>query len=273
MILLKILLPFLVGLSLGLIGGGGTILAVPIFIYAFKVDPKSAIGMSLGVVSLVSLLGSYSHWKKGNIRLENAAFFTPFAMLGAFIGAKIANLPQVSGKLQITIFGIVVLISSTLMVFKKDTEAQKEDTKATKELEKAKFSEYLIVEWRVLFFMSLLGFLVGLLTGFVGVGGGFLIVPALVIVGKLSIHHAVGTSLIIIFFNSMSGFLGYIGKVKMDWSTMLFFLILSILGVFIGSQFTNKIEKSLLQKFFGVFLFLMGIYLIFDQIYISNNEP
>lgn len=268
--LLEILLPFFVGGSLGLIGGGGTVLAVPILIYTFNQDPKSAIGMSLGIVSIVSLLGSYSHFKRGNVKLENAAFFTPFAMLGAFIGAKLATLPIITGNFQMFLFGGTVMLASLLMIFKKSQEIDEEisnnnDSNRKMNL-RSRFKQKLVIEWKTILLLGIQGFFVGILTGLVGVGGGFLIVPALVFVGKLPIREAIGTSLVIIFFNSMSGFIGYVGKVPMEWLIMLKFLVLSVIGVWIGVFFGEKVPKKNLQKIFGVFLFFMGMWLIYNQI-------
>ncbi|MCC5816606.1 MAG: sulfite exporter TauE/SafE family protein [Leptospira sp.] len=264
----QIILPLIVGISLGLIGGGGTVIAVPILIYIFHEDPKSAIAMSLGIVSVVSLLGSYSHWKKGNVRLENAAFFTPFAMLGAFIGAKIAHLESITGNIQMLIFGTTVLASSFLMVFKKSPdfpesigESPKEDISINNFL-----SQNINIQWKTILILAVQGIFVGILTGLVGVGGGFLIVPALVFVGKLPIREAIGTSLVIIFFNSLSGFIGYLGKVPINWLIMLQFVALSTAGVILGVKFADRVPRKFLQKIFGVFLFGMGIWLIYSQI-------
>lgn len=261
----QVILPLLVGISLGLIGGGGTVLAVPILIYIFQQEPKSAIGMSLGIVSLVSLTGSYSHWKKGNVRLGKAAIFTPFAMIGATLGAKISHLPIISSKVQLILFGITVLISSVFMIQRKPTDEfldEAEDS-PTNEVE---ISGHFIIPWTTLASLAIQGLFVGILTGLVGVGGGFLIVPALLFVGKLPIKEAIGTSLVIIFFNSMSGFLGYVGKVEMDWGIMAGFLGLSLIGVFLGVHYGEKVPKQNLQKIFGVFLFIMGIWLVYSQI-------
>jgi uncharacterized protein len=263
----QIVLPLIVGISLGLIGGGGTVIAVPILIYIFHEDPKSAIAMSLGIVSVVSLMGSYSHWKKGNVRLENAAFFTPFAMLGAFIGAKIAHLESITGNIQMVIFGTTVLASSFLMIFKKSPDFPDTIKEITKEDQTSNFlNQNINIQWKTILILAVQGIFVGVLTGLVGVGGGFLIVPALVFVGKLPIREAIGTSLVIIFFNSLSGFIGYLGKVPINWMIMLQFVILSTMGVVVGVKFADKVPRKFLQKIFGIFLFGMGIWLIYNQI-------
>jgi uncharacterized membrane protein YfcA len=254
--ILQFILPILVGVSLGLVGGGGTILAVPILIYIFHQEPKSAIGMSLGIVSLVSLGGSITHWKKGNIRLENAAFFAPFAMLGAFIGAKLAGLPFITSYIQLVLFSCTVLVSSLAMILFNPKE----------KVVNHKTIDQIQITWIELINFAIVGILVGLLTGLVGVGGGFLIVPALIYLARIPIHQAIGTSLVVIFFNSISGFLGYLGKVKMDWIIMLSFFLLSSAGVVVGSHLTQYIPKKYLQKFFGIFLFLMGAWILWQEI-------
>lgn len=269
--ILQILLPLLVGASLGLIGGGGTVLAVPLLIYIFHIEPKSAIGMSLGIVSLVSLAGSFSHWKRGNVRLENAAFFTPFAMLGAFLGAKIATLPWLTSSVQMILFGGTVVVASFLMIFRKSpTTATPEPTHDTtgespNTYPRPSLQGQLTIAWKTVFLLAIQGMVVGLLTGLVGVGGGFLIVPALVFIAHLSIREAIGTSLVVIFFNSMSGFLGYLGKVAMDWVIMAQFLGLSLAGVYGGVRFGDRVPKKNLQKIFGIFLLIMGTWILYRQ--------
>jgi uncharacterized membrane protein YfcA len=254
--LLQLILPIFVGVSLGLIGGGGTILAVPILIYIFNQEPKSAIGMSLGIVSLVSFVGSISHWRKGNIRMENVAFFTPFAMLGAFIGAKLAGLPFITSLIQMVLFSCTVLSSSLAMILFTPKEKMGNEI----------IQDQIHITMRELANFASVGMLVGLLTGLVGVGGGFLIVPALMYLARIPIHQAIGTSLVVIFFNSISGFLGYLGKVEMDWIVMISFFLLSLIGVIIGSYLNQYLPKKYLQKVFGIFLFFMGSWILWQEI-------
>ncbi|WCL50000.1 sulfite exporter TauE/SafE family protein [Leptospira sp. GIMC2001] len=261
--ILEIILPILVGISLGMIGGGGTVLAVPILIYIYGINSKSAIGMSLGIVCFVSFVGSYFHWKQKNIRLELAAYFTPFAMLGAYIGAKIASLPFITSSLQMILFGSTVLISSLFMIFKKSDPESEPETNTNKD--STSITEENLNNKNKFIIMGIQGVLVGILTGLVGVGGGFLIVPALVFFGRLPIREAIGTSLVVIFFNSMSGFLGYINKVNIDYMVILYFGGLSVIGVIFGVHYGQKLPKQNLQKIFGLFLFVLGLWILWGQ--------
>lgn len=294
----QIILPVIVGISLGLIGGGGTALAVPVLVYFFDQDPKSAIGMSLGIVCVVSLAGSISHWRQHNVRLESAAFFTPFTMLGAFIGAKVATLPFITSSVQLFLFSITILSASLVMIFKKSKEeilalnSSLDETDAVQDSHprpnsnththsyldsnvnshsnsdaKANSDQQNIsISIQMLLTFAILGLFVGILTGLVGVGGGFLIVPTLVYLGKVPIRQAIGTSLVVIFFNSFSGFLGYLGKVDMDWFVIFLFTLLSLVGVVIGSHFSNRMPKKFLQKIFGIFLFGVGLWILWKEL-------
>ncbi|NCN09852.1 MAG: sulfite exporter TauE/SafE family protein [Leptospira sp.] len=286
MSIIQLLLPVIVGISLGLIGGGGTALAVPVLVYFFEQDPKSAIGMSLGIVCVVSLVGSLSHLKKHNVRLESAAFFTPFAMLGAFIGAKIATLPIITSFVQLVLFSITILFASSIMILRNSetpamevelnpntSQFDKEDNLTNaKEMgegvidAKPLFESHFQISFRDLSQYASTGLFVGILTGLVGVGGGFLIVPTLVYLAKIPIRQAIGTSLVVIFFNSFSGFLGYLGKVEMDWLVMAIFIGLALIGVVLGSHFSNRMPKKFLQKIFGIFLFLVGIWILSQEL-------
>ncbi|MCG9875953.1 MAG: sulfite exporter TauE/SafE family protein [Leptospiraceae bacterium] len=290
MSLFQIILPVIVGISLGLIGGGGTALAVPVLVYFFDQDPKSAIGMSLGIVCVVSLAGSISHWRQHNVRLESAAFFTPFTMLGAFIGAKVATLPFITSSVQLFLFSITILSASLVMIFKKSKEeilalnSSLDETDAFQDSHPRPNSnththshpnsnpnsnsdqQNISISIQMLLTFAILGLFVGILTGLVGVGGGFLIVPTLVYLGKVPIRQAIGTSLVVIFFNSFSGFLGYLGKVEMDWFVIILFTLLSLVGVVIGSHFSNRMPKKFLQKIFGIFLFGVGLWILWKEL-------
>jgi uncharacterized membrane protein YfcA len=298
--LFAVLFPFLVGVSLGMIGGGGTILAVPILIYIYRLDTKSAIALSLGVVAIVSLVGSFSHWRQGHVRLDNAAFFTPWTMLGAFIGVKISGLEAVTGTVQLILFCITVILASIFMIFRKSHPKLKEPKEgflfsgigqseaelgarregsygsavepesgdpAKGEPSKSFYVQngYVHIELRTVWVSSVLGLGVGMLTGLVGVGGGFLIVPALVFISRLEIHHAIGTSLVIIFFNSLSGFIGYLGRVDIDISVLFQFSFVSLLGVFWGARYSRRIPRERLQRIFGIFLFGIGLWVVWVE--------
>ncbi len=253
---LGLFLAIAIGLSLGLIGGGGAILAVPILKYVIGVTAKEAIAMSLFIVGIVSIIGVITHGQEGNVNLKIALIFIPPAMLGAFLGAKITQLPIITDTIQIIAFGIVMLLASILMITKSNQsspENKQIDSKINQN-QKTLIKEIIII--------ILEGFGVGILTGFVGVGGGFLIIPALVIVGKIPMKQAVGTSLLIIAFNSVSGFLGYVNQIKLDWNLMILFTICATIGIFIGAYLSKIIDAKYLQKAFGYFVLTVAIFIL-----------
>lgn len=202
------LIALCIGISLGLIGGGGSILAVPTLVYVMGVAPKSAIAMSLAIVGTVSLLGVIPHWKLGNVQLKTAAMFGLSTMLGAYAGAKIATFPFVTGTLQMLLFAVMMLLAAIFMMRKSSsTSSSVSEEKLDLELYPKPVCKYC---W--LWLISE-GIGVGILTGLVGVGGGFAIVPALVLLAKVPMKQAIGTSLLVIVLNSSAGFLGYLGTV------------------------------------------------------------
>jgi len=237
-------LALLIGLSLGLLGGGGSILTVPILVYVLDMAPKTSIALSLAIVGTTSFIGAITHFKKGNINLKVAAVFGPVAMLGAFLGAKISA--HMAGSTQLIAFAVIMLLASISM-FK-----SREDTQAIK-----KQLNY--------FLISLQAIVVGIVTGIVGVGGGFLIVPALVILTGISMKQAVGTSLLIIALNSISGFVGYIDQVIIPWKFLITFTSLTSVGIILGGFLISYIPSKLLKKFFAVFLIVMGIFILYKN--------
>lgn len=239
------LLATLIGFSLGIMGGGGSILTVPILVYVLKMDPKVSIALSLAIVGTTSLVGVFNHFRANNINLKVAALFAPFAMVGTFFGAKISKF--MSGEVQLILFAIIMLLASVLMI-KGRKEAEGEENKAIK-----------------IPLLAIQAIVVGVVTGLVGVGGGFLIVPALVLLTGLSMKKAVGTSLFIIALNSFSGFAGYLGIVAVDWAFLAKFSGFSIVGILVGSQLVQYISQKALKKAFGIFLIFMGIFILYKN--------
>lgn len=233
-----------IGLSLGMLGGGGSILTVPILVYVFKLDAKLAIALSLAVVGITSLVGIIGHFKKGNVVLKVAGVFAPGAMLGTFLGAKLSA--YMSGQLQLILFGVVMLLASGLMI------------RGRKEVEEKKIDLGL----KEILLIIIQGLFVGVLTGVVGVGGGFMIVPALVLLTGLSMRQAVGTSLVIICLNSLSGFYGYLGQFEMPYPLLLKFSLFSVVGILLGTAIVPYIPQQKLKKGFGYFLILMGVFVL-----------
>ncbi|AFZ13258.1 protein of unknown function DUF81 [Crinalium epipsammum PCC 9333] len=249
-----------IGISLGLIGGGGSVLAVPILVYIMGVSPKPAIAMTLFIVGFVSLLGVIPYWKKGNVNLKTAFMFGAATMLGAFVGAKIANLPFITGTIQMILFALMMLVAAGFMIYKSfKPTAQPANSELDLNLYPQPICKYC---W---LWMISEGLGVGVLTGLVGVGGGFAIVPALVLLGNTPIKEAIGTSLLIITLNSVAGFLGYLGSVPLDWNLMATFTLAASLGTFGGAYLSQFIQPKQLQRGFGYFLLIVASFILFQN--------
>lgn len=254
--IIGLLLAACVGISLGLLGGGGSILAVPILIYVMGVPTKAAIAMSLMIVGSVSLIGAIPHWRAGNINFKNAFIFGATTMLGAFLGAKAAaTLPFITGAVQMVLFAGLMFVAAVLMIRRKDR---------SEPLKPESISSRNNSIWRWLQ-VTASGLGVGILTGLVGVGGGFAIVPALVLLLRTPMKEAIGTSLLVIAMNSVTGFLGYLGHVDLDWKLMVDFLFAASIGIFIGAYLGRFVSASQLQKGFGFFLLAMSAFILFQN--------
>jgi hypothetical protein len=237
-----------IGISLGLLGAGGSILTVPVFVYVLGYDPKRAIAMSLLVVGATSLLGAVSHWRAGHVRLRVAATFGAVAMGGSYLGARLSAL--VSGTTQLMVFGAVMVLAAAFML-RADGAREELPTIA----EAAARTPLLL----------LVAAVVGMLTGMVGIGGGFLIVPALALAAKLPMRHAIGTSLLVIALNAFTGFAGYLGQVEVAWPVVIVFTVVAIGGVFAGSAVARFVSPSVLRRGFAVFLVAMGLFILYQN--------
>ncbi|MEO6069881.1 MAG: sulfite exporter TauE/SafE family protein [Chitinophagaceae bacterium] len=247
-----------IGISLGLIGGGGSILTVPVLVYLFAISPPLAISYSLFIVGLTSLVGAYNNYRKGLVDFKTAFLFGSSSITTVFIFRKfiIPHLPNVfftMGSFQVTqsffvmvMFALLMVAASTSMIRSKNIEV--EGTKAS--------SPMLLIFY---------GVLIGLITGFLGAGGGFLLIPALVLLMKLPMRKAIGTSLLIIALNSLIGFLGDIGRHPIDWKFISIVSLIAITGIFIGGHFNQKIDSRKLKKGFGWFVLVMGIYILIKE--------
>lgn len=236
-----------VGLSLGLLGGGGSILTVPVFVYVLGFGAKESIAMSLAAVGAISIVGALAHWRAGNVKWRIAGIFSVVAMAGTYLGARLAV--YFSGTAQLLLFAVVMLAAAFFML------------RPPKAVDVAsKSSEHLPIHWIVLE-----GLAVGVLTGLVGVGGGFLIVPALVLLGRVPMKHAVGTSLVIIAFKSAAGFVGYLGQVTIAWGFIGQFIAVAVLGILIGSKLVHYVPQRALQRVFAAFLLVMGTAILYSN--------
>ncbi len=241
-------LAVVVGVLLGLLGGGGSIMTIPVLVYALGVPMKQAVPMSLIVVGVTSAVGAFGHHRRGNVRWEAVLSFGPAAILGAFGGARLAHL--VSNRVQLVIFACLMLAAAVSM-FLGPGFWQKPGGPVETQVR------------RPFPIIAALGLGVGMLTGLVGVGGGFLYVPALVLLGGLAMKDAVGTSLILIITSCVAGLISYFGTVRLDWSATGLFTGLAIVGVAIGSRLTGLVPQSALRRGFAVLLVFMGLLVLF----------
>ena len=249
-----------IGISLGLMGGGGSVLALPTLVYVMGIPPKSAVAMTLVIVGTVSVIGMIPHWRQGNVNFKTAFIFGSATMLGAFTGARIATLPFITGTLQMLLFAVMMFLAAGLMIRRSMKATQKKPPeKPILELYPQPICKYCWL-WLV---SEGLG--VGILTGLVGVGGGFAIIPALVILGNVPMKEAIGTSLLIIAANSVSGILGYWGQVDLDGQIIFSFIIAAGLGTVVGAYLSKYIDGKKLQKYFGYFLLTVATFILFQN--------
>ena len=220
---------------------------------------KTAIAMSLVIVGTVSLIGSISHWKEDNISFKTAVLFAPTAMLGAYLGARLTALPIITDTFQLVCFGMIMAIASILMIRKgnKKTSSQSINLKQSASLVPKNIPQWLVIA------LEALG--VGVITGFVGVGGGFLIIPALVLLSEIPMKKAIGTSLLIIFSKSVTGFLGYATQVTLNWHLIASFTVAASLGTIFGAYLTKYIDAKYLQQSFGYFVLAVAIFVLIKR--------
>jgi len=250
----------IIGISLGLIGGGGSILTVPVLVYLFKVEPITATAYSLFIVGATSLVGVFPKYNKGEINIKTAIVFGIPSILSvystrAFIVPAIPNEIFTVGSFVATKAFMTMLLFALLMVFASVSMIISKKQVVTEEGEQVFNYPMILLE----------GTVVGLITGLVGAGGGFLIIPALVLFSKLPMKQAIGTSLLIIAAKSLIGFTGDLGHQSINWNLLLSITVLAIAGIFIGNAMGNKIAADKLKKGFGWFVLIMGIYIIFRE--------
>lgn len=252
-----------IGLSLGLIGGGGSILTVPVLVYLFGIDPVLATAYSLFIVGATSLVGAFPKYKNGDINLKTAFIFGIPSIIAVYATRAylVPNIPQhifQLGGLEVTKPLMMMIVFAILMVFASVSMIRnKSNTTAEKGPQVFNYPMILLE-----------GTIVGMLTGFVGAGGGFLIIPALVLFSKLPMKKAIGTSLLIIAVKSLFGFTGDLGKQQIDWTLLLSVTALAVIGIFAGNALSKKISADSLKKGFGWFVLVMGIYIIIKELFI-----
>ena len=244
------------GMLLGIFGSGGSIITMPALLYLLDVDPKSAIAMSLGIVAITATVTAVQHWYKGNVNLRITAIFGLFGVIGTFAGAKLGVITPVF--IQLSVFAIIMYAAAWKML--KPAPKHKSVGAACAECADGFCDDLDYKE------IAMHGIAVGILTGIVGVGGGFLIVPALVLLSGLPMKKAIGTSLAIVSLKSFAGFAGYAGAVAIDYSMMAVFSLIAITGSLVGSQIAHYLPANQLKKGFAVFLLLVASYILIKQI-------
>ncbi|RPK90026.1 sulfite exporter TauE/SafE family protein [Streptomyces sp. ADI98-10] len=248
MITLVLAASVLIGVSLGILGGGGSILTVPILVYLAGMDTKEAIATSLFVVGATSLVGLVPHARAGRVRWRTGLIFGSVSMVGAYGGGRLAE--YIPGTVLLVAFALMMLATAVAMLRKS------RKPKAAKPAHTELPVKHVIVE----------GLVVGAVTGLVGSGGGFLVVPALALLGGLPMSVAVGTSLLVIAMKSFSGLAGHLADVQIDWSLALMVTAAAVVGSLIGSRFAGRIPQDTLRKAFGWFVVVMGVFVLGQQL-------
>ena len=256
-----------IGISLGMMGGGGSILTVPVLVYLLHVNPVAATTYSLFIVGITSLTGGARYYSKKLVDFRAVTEFGIPSIFSIFI-TRHYILPAIPAKLftignivitrdnfLMIVFALLMLLASAFMIMNRNGKNEKET----------------IIEERnsKILPLALWGLAVGFITGLLGAGGGFLIIPALVLFLKLPMKTAVGTSLIIIAINSIFGFLFSLKDTHLDWKMLLLFTSLAIVGIYLGSRFAEKVPGKTLKKLFGWFVLAMGIYIFVKELFLK----
>ena len=240
-------LGFVIGLSLGLLGGGGSILTVPIFVYILGFGAKESIAMSLAVVGTTSLVGAVGHGREGRVNVRVALVFGAVASVGTYVGTRLAT--RLSGADQLAIFATIMLVAAGVMLRRRPADAGSHETTTAASV----------------LFTAIQGLVVGTLTGLVGVGGGFLIVPALVW-GGLQMRDAVGTSLLIIAMNCVVGFYAYVGQVEIAWLSVALVTAGTMPGIAAGTYAMRFVSQQALRHGFAALLFGVAVYMLYRNL-------
>jgi uncharacterized membrane protein YfcA len=244
---LSLVLGFGIGGSLGLLGGGGSILTVPALVYLVGQTPQVAVTTSLAIVGANSALGAFFHRSQGTLNWRVALIFGGSGMVVSYLAAGLSR--QFSPNVLMVAFALLMLIVGIVLVRQKPAQV------TTQQMDDLKL-------WKVL----IGGVSVGLLTGILGVGGGFLIVPALVMLVGMPMHHAVGTSLVVIAMNSLAGFFGHLSGTTLDLPLIVVFIAAGLLGTFAGARLGKRLDAVLLRKAFALFVIGLAVFLLYDNL-------
>lgn len=254
----------LIGISLGLIGGGGSILTMPVMVYLFGVSPVAATSYSLFVVGSASLVGAVQQYKRGWVNVRTALLFAATSVVTVFITRRflVPAIPEqlitprgfvvTANWLTMVLFALLMVVSSLFMIRNKAAESLPATTG-----KKAGIGN-----------LVLLSSAIGLVTGLLGAGGGFLLIPSLVLLLRLPMKEAIGTSLLVIALNSLIGFTGDLHHLDIDWKLLLTVTTLAMMGIVTGTYLNRKIPSGKLKKAFGWFVLAMGIYILISSLFL-----
>jgi uncharacterized protein len=250
---LVLLLAVVVGLTLGLLGGGGSILTVPLLVYVAGMDPKEAIATSLVVVGVTSAVGVVAHARGGRVQWRTGLLFGAAGMAGAYAGGRLGGL--LPGELLLALFALMMVATSAAMLRGRRAAAPPPGHRPS--------------VGRVL----VDGVVVGLVTGLVGAGGGFLVVPALALLGGLPMPVAIGTSLVVIAMKSFAGVAGYLATVQLDWGLTAAVTAAAVLGALLGGRLVERVPADALRLAFGWFVLGMGVFVLLQQVPEPGRAP
>lgn len=251
----------LIGLVLGLTGGGGSMLTVPILVYVMLINPVVATGYSLFIVGTTSIFGALQNFRKGLVDVQKGFLFAIPSFIGVYLTRSflVPIIPEEilttekftlsKGTFLMLFFAVIMFLAAMSMLKKKKVEiaeiAEKESST---------------------FVLTIQTFFIGIIIGLVGAGGGFLIIPSLVLFAKLPMKKAIGTSLFIIAMNSLIGFIGDVQNLEINWLFLLSFTAISIIGIFIGTYLNKFINENLLKKGFAYFVLIMAFLILYKEL-------
>jgi uncharacterized protein len=235
----------LIGLSLGLIGGGGSIITLPVLVYLLSVEPHAAMGMSLAVVGTTSLFGAGLHYRNGNVNLRAGLLFATTGILGAYFGTRLTYLLS-APALLITFASLMLVVSARMLLAKQPASSAPHGLHISR--------------------LLAAGLGVGVLTGFLGVGGGFLIVPALLLSAGLGMKQAVGTSLLVIAINCASGLAGHMQRASFDWRLAGLVTLCALAGAIVGTGYAHATHPETLRRIFAYFVLAVALFLFYRNL-------
>jgi uncharacterized membrane protein YfcA len=258
----------LIGVVMGLLGSGGSVVTVPVLVFIMEHDEKAAIAESLAIVGALAVVGAIPCGLRGNISWKYVLMFGIPGSLGTYLGAWIAGF--VSGEFQLLLFAAVMFPAAFLMFKNSLVKQTPSDVNANSgsanhfENPDKMHRPYVIIAFE--------GLAVGVLTGLIGVGGGFIIIPAFVLLGGLSMRSAIGTSLAVIALKSFTGFAKYVQTTPVNWESVLGFVVVGALGIFAGQHLGSVFDQRIVKRIFAVFLMAVAVYIIVNKLPALRTE-